>query len=138
MKKITTIYLDEQLINKLKETNTSALIEKLLKNFFLSGDDLKEKDLEQNVITLKKEIAEKELELKQTLEALEIIKKKKEQMREVFRDLPNEILEDFRSFPSLTEQSLLNRYKNLYFKYNITYEQVLNAFKEYQKMKGGE
>ena len=27
--------------------------------------------------------------------------------------------------------------RNATFKYNITYEQVLNAFKEYQKLKGG-
>ena len=77
----------------------------------------------------RKKIDERETDLTESLNKIQM---KDKEMREIFKDIPEKILLDFKEFNSMTEETLLGRFKDIYSKnYEIKWEEVLKAFKEF-------
>ena len=135
MKTNKMISLDVELVERLKkEKNGSKLINSLLEDYYSCGLGLEKKELNDKKVKLSEELKRIEKQVNK-VEKIEIKQQKEEKkIKEFFKDVPSEILQDFRYFPKMSEEILLNRYSNIYIKkYDITYEQLLNVFKEYHK-----
>lgn len=127
--------IDSEIVDELsKEKNASGLINSLLVNYFTSGGKLEKTEImkrisEKETQTLK--LIEETTQLKTKLESLE---KKEKYIKEIFKDIPDEVMDDLKSFPKMSESVLRNRHHEIYAKkYNISYDKVLKAFKEFFK-----
>ena len=133
MKQRKQIMIDERIFDSLKAVNSSALINSLLTEYFNDS----------SVMTLDKirnQITEKTNDM-QTLQAVIDELREREQdivthnnrVKDIFKDLPMDVLHDFKAFPNMTIEILKIRYRDIYSKmYDITYDELLNAFKEYK------
>jgi hypothetical protein len=134
-KKIKQITIDEDLIDFLKdEANCSGLINRLLKDYFGSGQDMERQQLEKKIVELKKEIDEKKKQLEGFELSLGSIEKKKKEAEEIFKDVPREILSDFMKF-DITPEALFVRYNNIY-KWNypsLEFEDLRNTWLAWKK-----
>ena len=128
-----TITIDDSLRDEFKNVdNDSNLINDLLKDYFFGGIHLEEEQLKEELNKLEvlnKQNSKKENILKERLKKIQM---KDKEMRDVFKDIPEKILLDFKEFNSMTEETLLGRFKDVYSKqYKIKWEEVLKAFKEF-------
>ena len=125
-----TISLDIEIIELLKgNVNSSSLINNLLKNYFGKGDMQAKEEIKAKLAELRKEVFEKNELIIQLEDQLDSIRDKERDLEDKFKSIPKEILDDFKHFTSLTEEGLINRYRDIYIdKYKISYEQLKEAY----------
>ena len=125
-----TISLDIEIIELLKgNVNSSSLINNLLKNYFGKGDMQAKEEIKAKLAELRKEVFEKNELIIQLEDQLDSIRDKERDLEDKFKSIPKEILDDFKHFPALTEEGLINRYRDIYIdKYKISYEQLKEAY----------
>jgi predicted nuclease with TOPRIM domain len=131
------ITLDMDLLKKLSEVeNLSGLINQLLKEYVGSGEDMKKDKIQKEIIETEKTIKELQNKLGNLNNALEKIELHESLLKQKFGAIPKDILEDFKQFTDMDENGLRTRYNNLYFnQYTCTFPQILEAFREWKKLK---
>jgi predicted nuclease with TOPRIM domain len=135
-KKNKTICLDEDIVEQLEKVdNYSGLINQLLKEYFGSGEGLKKKQIEEELIKVNQEIEQARLRAKLLNESLQKIEAHEEIIKRKFSKIEPEILEDFKSFTEMDEMSLRIRYKDIYSKSSLcSLPQILEAFNEWKEL----
>jgi hypothetical protein len=122
VKTMMTFSIDYEVALQLKhEKKKSALISKLLREHYSllqydSEEKIKDK-LQQLDIELSRsadELRMMESRKKRLQETLEQLKKKKKEHQELFAQIPQVILNDFRDMPRMSEQTLKQRYVDVY------------------------
>jgi hypothetical protein len=136
MKQNKTISLDTELISYFSENpqiNSSQLINRLLSDFVGQGGELKTNEIKEKIIATETEIKEKQLLLSNLQNQLRAIEEKENKIKDMFKNIPAEALQDFRSFPKMDELALRSRYDNYYYFYDVSFEEILQAFRKFKE-----
>ena len=135
MKAQKILSLDAEIIDQLKNTgNASKLINDMLIEYFFSGSNLEKTEIQGNIKFTEKEILEKKQKIENLKQKLIDLENKDKKIKELFKNIPESILTDFKMFPKMSENTLLNRYNNIYFG-KVKWEVLLKAFKQYFNIK---
>lgn len=133
MKKQKMLYLEGDIIEELdKLPNASKLINELLNDYFSTGGQLKKAELIKKLGIKKLEIDKLSAEIKDLNNKIASIEENENKLKDAFRSIPEEILEDFKFYPTMTEQILYTRFKEIYSrKYKLDYPTLLEAYNTY-------
>lgn len=127
------LYLENENVELLKKVeNKSKLVNDLLTEHFGNGADLKTQEIENKISELKKEIIDREAAIKNLTTNLIALMEKEQAIKEKYKNIPTKILHDFKVFPKMDEASLKNRYDNYWKIFKVSYEEILEAFKEFK------
>ena len=134
MKGNKLITLDVEIIEKLKDTNASKLVNSMLMDYFYSGGGLEKEELKGKIVLMDKEIFDKKAQ-KDILKAkLKDILDQEAEFKKIFKGMPVQVLEDFKAFPKMTEEILQVRFRELYSDTpDLTWYNVLEAYNKYFK-----
>jgi len=129
MKAQKVLSLDAELIESLKGTNASALVNEFLKDYFAEGKN-EIKDLEEQEKLLKKqqwEIGEKLEEVRRKLKKIE---EKNKENREAMIGIPDIVIEDFQFYPNMPIEVFKKRIDEVYLPQfpRLTEQKLLEAY----------
>ena len=122
------ISIDCELLEALKGTNASKLINGLLTDYFFGGGGLEEEEMKLKIKELQTEIERDTEKILLIKNKLKIVKVKKEEVKKKFNKIPDRIIEDFRQFPLMTIEALRSRYPQYK---GQDWEDLKEAYKEY-------
>jgi len=129
VKKNKTISLDDDVCEALLNVvNGSKLINELLREHLFVGGNRKKEEVKAKIMEVKNQKLELEKQENSLLHTLSDLETKEKEMKKLFEDIPTELLEDFRDFPKMTEESLKNRWRDIY-RGRPSWDKVLEAWK---------
>ena len=124
--------LDADLVERLAdEKNQSKVVNELLQEYFAMGGNLEKKELIIKQDEIIKEISKLEISTEQIKLKLEKIAKREASVKKLYSNIPEVVLDDFRRFPNMDEKTLMSRYKNIWFKYEVTFKEIKEAHREF-------
>jgi len=133
MKTSKLFTLDIEIVDELKKLpNASKLINNMLKDYFNQHGALKKQEL-INKLNLK-ELKSKEIigEMKIIKERIKEIEITEKRTKSIFKNIPTEIINDFKAFPTMSENILYLRFKDIYSKtYDLNYKELKKAYDDY-------
>ena len=124
--------LDADLVERLAdEKNQSKVVNELLQEYFAMGGNLEKKELITKYDETIKQINKLEISTERIKLKLENIAKREASVKKLYSNIPEVVLDDFRRFPNMDEKTLMSRYKNIWFKYKATFEEIKEAHREF-------